>query len=69
MHIGSRNWADGEVWYHTGSNVANYSTAFVGPNAGIVFLVVINRGDNQGITDEAASEMTGKLLKYWHEYI
>lgn len=69
VQVGVRNWAGGEAWFHTGSNGANYSLAWVGPNAGVAFLVVINGRDADGLTDNAANEMILKLLNYWQEYI
>lgn len=69
IQVGTRNWAEGEAWYHTGSNGANFSMAWVGPNAGVAFLVVINGRDADGLTDTAANEMILKLLNYWQEYI
>lgn len=69
IHVGERDWADGEAWTHAGSNGGNYSLAWVGPNAGVAFLVVINARDDQGITSEAANSMISELLSYWQEWI
>ncbi|NBC66187.1 MAG: serine hydrolase [Bacteroidetes bacterium] len=67
IHVGSREWAEGEAWLHTGSNGANYSIAWVGPGAGVAFLVVINARDTDGVTVEAANTMISELLNYWQE--
>ncbi|MDR9408249.1 MAG: hypothetical protein RI573_05330, partial [Balneolaceae bacterium] len=67
IHVGSRDWAEGEAWFHAGSNGANYSLAWVGPGAGVAFLVVINARDTEGVTVEAANTMISELLNYWQE--
>jgi CubicO group peptidase (beta-lactamase class C family) len=69
IQVGLRNWAGGEAWTHAGSNGANYSLAWVGPNAGVAFLVVVNAQDAEGITSEAANSMISELLSYWQEWI
>lgn len=67
IHAGARDWADGEAWTHAGSNGANYSLAWVGPEAGVAFLVVTNGRDTEGVTSEAANSMILELLSYWQE--
>lgn len=67
IHVGTRDWAEGEAWFHAGSNGANYSLAWVGPGAGVAFLVVINARDTEGVTVEAANTMIPELLNYWQE--
>lgn len=64
VRVGNRNWAEGDAWYHAGSNGANYSTAWVGPDAGIAFLVVMNGRDAEGLTENAASAMTVAMIDY-----
>jgi len=69
IHAGDRNWADGEAWPHAGSNGANYSLAWVGPDAGVAFLVVVNAQDAEGVTSEAANSIISELLSYWQEWV
>ena len=69
IHVGARDWAEGEAWTHAGSNGANYSIAWVGPEAGVAFLVVINARDTEGITNNATNAMVLELIDYWQEWI
>lgn len=52
-----------------GSNGANFSQAWVGPNEGVAFLVVMNGRDFEGLTEGAARDMTLEMIDYYMEYM
>ena len=58
-----RPWAGGTTLTHSGSNLLNYSVAWVAPGRGFAVLVATNQGDVDGRTARAVDAVAGRLIQ------
>jgi CubicO group peptidase (beta-lactamase class C family) len=57
--VAQRQWANGTVYTHAGSNTMNYAVAWMAPARDFAVLVVTNQGGDEAVrgTDEAAAAL------------
>jgi hypothetical protein len=61
----NRDWGNGTVLFHSGSNLGNYSVAWVAPNKDFGVLLATNQGGDNSFKalDEAAGALVNEYLK------
>lgn len=59
--VAKRDWADGRVLTHQGTNGANFAVVWIAPNRNLAVLVTSNQG--KGEVSKACDEAVGTLIK------